>query len=125
MTLALVVRSWTDWAVFAVAAAGAVVLLVLAFVIANLFRVVSSLKSLGDGIRDETVPLISEVTGTVRGVNKEIERIDSIAGSVETTAANVATISETVKVAVTNPLVKAVAFAFGVRRAGRKMRKDS
>lgn len=124
MTLAVEAREWTDWAIFAVSVAGAVVLFVIAFVIANLFRVVGSLKGLSDGIRDETIPLIGEVTNTVRSVNKEIERVDSIASSVETVAGNVATISETLKMAVTNPLVKAAAFAFGVRRASRKMKGD-
>lgn len=113
-----------DWAMFAVACAGAVVLLSIAALMSSLFRVSGSLKTLVDGVRDETVPLIGEVTGTVRAVNKELERVDAIVGSVQTIAYNAQTVSETVRAAVTNPLVKALAFMAGARRAARSMRED-
>lgn len=111
-----------DWAVVALFSAAALVLFVIAVVITNLFRVVSSIKGLVDGITSETVPLINEVGGTVRTVNKELERVDSIVGSVQRVAANVETISDTVQATVTNPLVKALAFFAGARRAARKFK---
>jgi uncharacterized protein YoxC len=113
-----------DWAVVAVSVSGALVLFTIAVVISNLFRVVSSLKDLVDGVTSETVPLIGEVGNSVRTVNKELERVDSIVGSAQRVATNVETISETVKMAVTNPLVKALAFFAGARRAARKMKED-
>jgi len=111
-----------DWAIVALAGAGALVLFVIAVVITNLYRVVTSLKDLVDGITSETVPLIGEVGNTVRTVNKELERVDSIVGSAQRVIANVETISDTVQAAVTNPMVKALAFVAGAKRAGRKMR---
>ncbi len=114
-----------DWAVAAVSVCGALVLFVIAVVITNLYRVVSSLKDLVDGITSETVPLIGEVGNTVRGVNKELERVDAIVGSAQRVAANVETISDTVQMAVTNPLVKALAFFAGAKRAARKMKEDA
>lgn len=113
-----------DWAMVAFVSCAALVLFVIAAVITNLFRVVSSLKELVDGVTSETVPLIGEVGNTVRHVNKEMERVDAIVGSVQRVAANVEIISDTVQTTVTNPLVKMLAFFAGARRAAGKMRED-
>jgi uncharacterized protein YoxC len=120
----MIAFSARDWAAVALFSSGALVLFVIAVVITNLFRVVTSLKDLVDGVTSETVPLIGEVGNTVRGVNKELERVDSIVGSVQRVAANVEVISDTVQAAVTNPLVKMLAFFAGARRARKKFRED-
>ena len=114
----------TDYAVIVIAAFFALAVIVVSILVLNLFRVVSSLKELVDGVTQETVPLIHEVGNTVKGVNHEIERVDSIMASAQTVAHNASTISETVKLAVTNPLVKALAFAAGARRATKKFKED-
>jgi predicted PurR-regulated permease PerM len=114
----------TDYAVMVIAGFFALAVVVISILIMNLFRVVSSLKELVDGVTKETVPLIHDVDGTVKGVNQEIERVDSIMASAQTVAKNAQTISETVKMAVTNPLVKALAFFAGARRATKKYRED-
>lgn len=113
-----------DWAIVAVTSAGALVLVAVSALLANLFRVITSLRTFVEGVRGETVPLIGEVTGTVRGVNKELERVDAMAASVQKIVRNVETVSETIKLAVTNPLVKAIAFMAGVERAGKKLRSQ-
>jgi uncharacterized protein YoxC len=105
------------WAAFT--AAG----LLLAYLILRLSHAVSSLIEMLDGITKETVPLIHDVDQTVKGVNHEIERVDSIMASTQNVVKNVETISETVKVTVTNPLVKALAFFAGAKRASKKMRE--
>jgi uncharacterized protein YoxC len=112
-----------DWAATLLFLTGALVLFVVSVVISNLFRVVTSLKDLVDGVTSETVPLIGEVGNTVRGVNKELERVDSIVGSVQRVATNVEVISDTVQAAVTNPLIKALAFLAGMRRASKKVQE--
>ena len=114
----------TDWAVIVIAGFFALAVVVVSILVLNLFRVVSSLKELVDGVTTETVPLIHEVGNTVKGVNNEIERVDSIMASAQNVAHNAQTISETIKLAVTNPLVKALAFAAGARRAARKFKED-
>lgn len=119
----VVAMSARDWAVVALGLTGALVLFVTALVITNLFRVVTSLRDLVDGITSETIPLIAEVGNTVRGVNKEMERVDSIIGSVQRITTNAETISDTVQMAVTNPLVKALAFFAGARRATKKFKE--
>jgi uncharacterized protein YoxC len=113
-----------DVAVLIFAAFFGVVAVVLALLLGNLFRVVTGLKEMVEGVKDETVPLIGEVGNTVKGVNKEIERLDGIAAGVQGIVESVETITKTVQVTVTNPLVKALAFLVGVRRAANKMRGD-
>ena len=120
----MIAFSARDWAAVALFCSAALVLFVIAVVITNLYRVVTSLKDLVDGVTSETVPLINEVGNTVRGVNKELERVDTIVGSVQRVAQNVETISDTVQMAVTNPLVKALAFFAGARRASKKFKED-
>ena len=118
----MIAATGRDWAMIAFLLSAALVLFVTAVIVTNLYRVVSSLKDLVDGITSETVPLIGEVSNTVRGVNKELERVDSIVGSVQRVAANAEAVSSTVQAAVTNPLVKALAFFAGARKATKKFK---
>jgi uncharacterized protein YoxC len=122
MRLVAVALNAKDYAVMALALAFALAGIGLAFVMMKLFQVVASLRELVDGITKETVPLIHDVDQTVKGVNQEIERVDSIMASTQGVVKNVETISETVKVTVTNPLVKALAFFAGARRASKKFK---
>lgn len=118
--LALTAR---DWAMVAFLACAALLLFVIAVVISNLFRVVTSLRQLVDGVTSETVPLIGEVGTTVKHVNANLERVESIVTSAQRVATNVEIVSDTVQTAVTNPLVKALAFFAGARKASRRMRE--
>lgn len=111
-----------DYAVMVLALAFAASGLALTLVMFKLFEVVASVRQLVDGVTQETVPLIHDVDQTVKGVNNEIERVDSIMASTQRVVKNVETISETVKVTVTNPLVKALAFFAGARRASKKFK---
>ena len=96
--------------------------LLLALAMLKLGSVMASLKESIDRHTNETVVVVHEVGNTVKGVNHEIERVDSIMASAQNVAQNASTISETVKLAVTNPLVKALAFFAGARRASKKFK---
>ncbi len=111
-----------EWAALLAALFFGLIAVATTVLLGNLFRVVTSLKELVDGIRSETVPLIGEVANTVRGVNKELERLDGIAAGVGGIVHNVESISRTVHATVTNPLVKGLAFFMGAKRAARKMK---
>lgn len=111
-----------DWAIVALTSTGALVLVTISALLGNLFRVITSMRTMVDGVRDQTVPLIGDVRGTVQGVNREIERVEAITGSVQRIIKNAETVSETLKMAVANPLVKAIAFLAGVERAAKKAR---
>lgn len=119
----IVFASIGEWAALIIAVFWAMLVVALAALTFSFLKVTVSLREMVDGISGETVPLLHEVGNTVRGVNHEIERLDSIVASVQNIAHNAETVSATVKVAVTNPLVKALAFVAGAKRATKKMRE--
>jgi len=105
------------------AIAWAFIVLFLALVLVNLFRVLESTKMLIDGIREETVPLLSEVKTTVSGVNKELDRADGLLESVGNIAKSAERVAHVVEQTVSSPLIKVVAFGAGASRAVRRLRK--
>jgi uncharacterized protein YoxC len=105
----------------AVAWAGLALFLI--FVTMSLFRVLESIKMLIDGIRQETVPLLSEVTTTVSSVNKELERLDGMMDSVGTIVKNAERISTVLEQTVSSPLIKLIGVGAGAGRAMRRLRR--
>ncbi len=112
-----------EWAALIIALFWAGLVVVLSALTLNFLRVVSSMKTLVDGITAETIPLLDELGNTVRSVNREIDRVDGVLAGVQRLTENAATISETVKATVTNPLVKALASFAGAKRAFGKLRE--
>ncbi len=106
------------------AVAWAVLVLILGLVFVNLFRVLESTKMLIDGIREETVPLLSEVKTTVSGVNRELERADGLLESAGNIAKSGERLAHVVEQAVSSPLIKVIAFGAGASRAVRRLRKQ-
>jgi uncharacterized protein YoxC len=106
------------------AVAWALLVLVLGLVFVNLFRVLESTKMLIDGIREETVPLLSEVKTTVTGVNRELDRADGLLESAGNIAKSAERLAHVVEQTVSSPLIKVIAFGAGASRAVRRLRKD-
>jgi uncharacterized protein YoxC len=106
------------------AIAWAFAVLFLALVFVNLFRVLESTKMLIDGIREETVPLLSEVKTTVSGVNRELDRADGLLESAGNIARSAERVAHVVEQTVSSPLIKVVALGAGASRALRRLRKD-
>jgi uncharacterized protein YoxC len=80
--------------------------------------------TLVDDIRKETVPLLHEVTGTVKSVNKELERVDGMVESAGHIVKSAERVSSVVEQAVSSPLIKIIAFGAGASRAARRLRKS-
>jgi hypothetical protein len=110
------------WTIVAVLVGAAVV--VLCWVLANLFRVLTATKDLIDGVTRQTVPLLGEVSTSVKLVNQELGRVDGILASAETVSATVGNMVNVVSATVTSPLVKLSAFAYGLRRAAGKAAEE-
>lgn len=106
------------------AVAWAVLVVILIGVMFALFRVLEATRMLLDGIRQETVPLLSEVTTTVTSVNKELDRVDGMMESAGNIVRSAERISTVVEHTVSNPLIKVAAFGAGTARAMRRFRKD-
>jgi uncharacterized protein YoxC len=105
------------------AVAWAVLVGFLGLMLVNVFRVLESTKMMIDDLRKETVPLLHEVTGTVTGVNKELDRVDVIVESAGHIVRNVERISGVVEQTISSPLIKVAALGAGLARAGRKVGK--
>ena len=116
--------SWGGIAGLVAAVAWAVLVLALFVVMLNLFRLLESTKMLVDGIRQETLPLLSEVTTTVTSVNKELDRLDGMVESAGNIVKNAERVSAVVEQAVSSPLIKLAAFGAGASRAVRRLRKE-
>jgi uncharacterized protein YoxC len=106
------------------AVAWAVLVVILVGVMFALFRVLEATRLLLDGIRQETVPLLSEVTTTVTSVNKELDRVDGMMESAGNIVRSAERVSVVVEQTVSNPLIKVAAFGAGAARAMRRFRKD-
>jgi uncharacterized protein YoxC len=117
-----VLASAGDIALIILAAFWGVLVCFLAIVLLTTFRVMESTKMLIDGIRQETVPLLHEVKGTVTGVNKELERVDTVMESAGRIASSVSRLTAAIEHTVTNPLIKFAAFTAGAGAAIKRLR---
>ncbi len=110
-----------DWALIVLAAFWGLLVLFLALVLVNLFRVLESVKMMIDGVRTETVPLLSEVRSTVQGVNRQLDNMDGIVHSAGNITKSVERLSSVVENTVSSPLIKVAAFSAGAARAFRRL----
>ena len=101
--------------------------LVVALVVA-LFRVVGLLDRatrLVDEATDQTVDLLASANETVAGVNVELARVDAIIARVQSITHTTDQLVGVVHATVSNPLVKAAAFAVGAKRTVDELRSGS
>jgi len=118
----VIANTSADVALLLLASGWVVLVVFLAIVMLSTFRVMESTKTMLDEVREETVPLLSEVRTTVTTVNKELERADTIMDSAGRIAGSAARITTVVEQTISNPLIKFAAFAAGAQRAIRRLR---
>jgi uncharacterized protein YoxC len=114
-----------EWALIILAAFWAVLVIFLALVSVNLFKVLASTRELLDGVRSETVPLLSNVRTTVSLTNRELDRVDAILASAGSITHSVERITTLVDQFLTTPLIKAISFSYGTQRALRRFRGET
>jgi uncharacterized protein YoxC len=128
----------TGGEIAALIAAGAFLMLVLvvAVPVLRLRHTVDAATRAVNDITDRTGPILTNVNTTVEnvnttlgqvqtsldGVNLQLARVDTITGHAAQVSANVANLTTVVASAAANPLTKAAAFAYGVRRAAARRR---
>ncbi len=122
----------------ALIAAGAFLMLVIVVAVPLLrlrHTVDAATQALND-LNDRTGPILGSVNATVDnvntaltqmqvsldGVNLQLARLDTITGHAQQVTANIANLTTVVTAAAANPLVKAAAFTYGVRRATSRRR---
>jgi hypothetical protein len=84
--------------------------------------VLEATKMLIDGIRQETVPLLTEVRNSVVKTNRELDRVDGMLESASAIVGRVEKISRLVEQAVSSPLVKLIGVGAGLRSAATRFR---
>jgi hypothetical protein len=106
-----------------VLAVGSFVVLVVAA--QSLLRTSRELRAALDDLRDEALPLVAELRGTVAEAGAEVERVDELIGTAEAISARVDAASRLGYLAFRAPLIKVMAFLRGIvrflgRLAGRR-----
>jgi uncharacterized protein YoxC len=98
----------------------------LCFVLLNTYRVLESTRITIDEFRQETVPLLREVKGTVERTNRELDRVDTMLVSANEIVSRAEKLSGLVEQAAASPLVKIISVGaglkkgFGKAKGGRK-----
>jgi uncharacterized protein YoxC len=108
-----------------IAAIAFVVLVALTAVpLLKLGRVLEEVRLAVRDIGHESVPILTELRGTVRATNDELERIGVVTEDVAKVSSNATVVSENAAQMTTlfratlgGPLIKTAAFTYGVRRA--------
>jgi uncharacterized protein YoxC len=111
-----------DVALIVLAAFWGLLVLFLCVVLLNTFRVLESTKLLIDGIREQTVPLLTEVKGSVERANRELDRVDGMLVSAGEIVSRVSRLSGLVEQAASAPLVRIIAMGAGLRKAAARFR---
>ena len=106
-----------DTALIVLAAFWGLLVLALCVVLLNTFRVLESTKMTIDTMREETVPLLREVKGSVERANRELDRVDGMLVSAGHIVERVEKLSGLVEQAAASPLVKLISMGAGVRGA--------
>ncbi len=105
-----------DTALIILSAFWGLLVLFLCVVLLNTFRVLESTKMTIDAFRQETVPLLREVTVSVEKANRELDRVDGMLGSANEILGRVEKLSGLAQEAAASPLVKVISFGAGLRK---------
>lgn len=116
--------TWGQFAGLVVAFAWAVLVGFLAYVLVKLARTLDETTKLIASIGERTGPLLDEMATTVTRTNDQLDRVDLITRNVQSVTGNVSGITGLATTAVRGPVVRAAAFAYGVRRALGGRRPD-
>jgi uncharacterized protein YoxC len=109
-----------DVALIVLSAFWGLLVLFLCIVLVNTFRVLESTKMMIDELREETVPILREVKGSVERTNRELDRVDGMLVAADEVVGRVRRVSKLVEDAVSSPLVKLIGLGAGLRKAATR-----
>jgi uncharacterized protein YoxC len=115
--------SGADWAWIVAAGFWGVLVIALCVVMINVFRLLSQVGDLVEGVTDQTVPLLGGLNETVAGVNVELARVDTIIAGVQSITATADSLVGVVHATVSNPMIKAAAWMTGTLAATKGAKK--
>ncbi len=100
-----------------------VVILCLLGVLWSLLRASRALRVAAEQLRREGLSLLSDMRGTVGQANAELERADGLLGAAESISTTADSAARLAYLAVSNPVIKLLAFGTGTARATRRLRR--
>jgi len=112
-----------DVAAIIVAVLTAVAIVFLCIALTALSRAMRTLRETVEELRRETLPVIANMQLTVNQANAELERVDSVLGTAESISSTLDSASRLAYLALSNPLIKVMAFSTGTARAARRLRR--
>ena len=89
----------------------------LALPIVKLGRLIDDARGTVQGVTNESLPLLREVTATVTTTNGELERVSAITTNVQQMTTNASALTALFAATVGSPVIKVAAFTYGVRQA--------
>ena len=97
----------------------------LAVPILKLGRLLDETRGTVQGLTNESLPLLREVTTTVTTTNGELERVAAITTNVQQMTTNASALTALFAATIGSPMIKVAAFSYGVRQAlsGRSRRR--
>jgi uncharacterized protein YoxC len=110
-------------ALIVVAAFWALLVGFLCLVLLNTFRVLEATRLTVDAMREETVPLLREIKGSVERTNGHLDRVGGMLDSVAGIVGRVERLSGLVERAVSNPLVKVMSVGAGLKTVADRFGK--
>ncbi len=114
----------TELAALIVAIASVVAAVLLAFALVALTNTLKEVRTAVELLRSEAVPVVVELGHTVRSANAELERVDDLLGSAKAISGTVDSASRLAYLALSNPVIKAMALASGTSRAASAFRRS-
>ncbi|MBV8949665.1 MAG: hypothetical protein JOZ99_02230 [Actinobacteria bacterium] len=115
--------SSSDWVAVIAAAVVAALVLALLLALATLARSLRALHDEVERLERETIPALHDARRAVRQASGEVERVDALLASATSVTNTVDSASRFAYRAVSSPVVKALAFGEGTRRAVRRLRQ--
>ena len=111
--------------VVAIVAAVSVAVLVgaLSMLLAALARTLRDLRAVTSDFTDAAVPLLGELRETVRGTEREVDRVERLVSAAEGVTDAVDSAQRLAYRTLASPVVKAMAFGAGVSRGARRLRE--
>lgn len=115
--------SASELAAIIVAVASIIGVAVLVFALVVLSRTLVTLRLSIEELRRETLPVLDELQRTVTQANSDLERLDGLLDSATSVTNTVDSATQLAYLALSNPVIKAIAFATGTGRALRAFRR--
>ena len=97
--------------------------LFLCLVLLNTFRVLEATRLTVDAMREETVPLLREIKGSVERTNGHLDRVGGVLDSVGGIVGRVERLTGLIEHAAASPIMKFISLGAGLKKAAESFGK--